>query len=141
MDEPVWVPTIMARIIHREQLLEHGGAFGVRSLHAIDASMEHPKQRYHYDERIDLATLAASYAHGFATSHPFTDDNKRVGWAIARVFLLMNGYTVERTDEEKVEAMRSSAAGTLTESDFAAWFRSAMVPLPPHDAEAPREAL
>lgn len=131
MDEPFWVPRVVVDAVHHQQLQEHGGAYGVRSERAIEATLARARQRLAYDSAAELADLAASYAHGFATAHPFSDGNKRVAFLVAAIFLELNGFELARTDEEVVTTMRALAASTLGEPGFARWIREALVPRPP----------
>lgn len=124
------MPRVVVDAVHHQQLQEHGGRHGVRSVHALEATLARPRQRLEYDPSTDLAGLAASYAHGFATAHPFADGNKRMAFLVAAIFLELNGQDVTRADDEVVAAMRALASGTLSEHDLASWFREAMEPLP-----------
>ncbi len=74
-------------------------------------------------ESPDAAALAAAYACGLALNHGFADGNKRTAWVVARLFLADNGYALHFDPTDAVLAMESVAAGKLSESDLAAWFR------------------
>ena len=131
MHDPVWVPRVLVEAIHYAQLDEHGGLHGVRDVNALEAALARPRQKQVYGDEVDLADLAAAYAFGLSKSHPFTDGNKRVAYLVAAVFLELNGYGVNRSDEEVVTTIRALAAGSLGEDALANWFRPALVPLPP----------
>ena len=131
MHDPIWVPRVLVDAIHYAQLDEHGGSHGVRDVNALEATLARPQQKQNHAADVDVAHLAAAYAFGLATSHPYTDGNKRVAFVVAAVFLELNGFEVDRPDEEVVEVMKALAAGTLGEEALADWFRKAIVPLPP----------
>jgi death-on-curing protein len=127
---PLWVPRVLVDAIHYAQLDEHGGSHGVRDVDALEAALARPKQKQIYASDVDLAHLAAAYAFGLAKSHPYTEGNKRVAFLVAAVFLELNGFDVDRSDEEVVDSMKALAAGKLGEEALAGWLRAAMAPLP-----------
>jgi death-on-curing protein len=138
--EPVWVPRAWVDAAHYSQLDEHGGSHGIRDENALESALARPRNRYAYEPEADLADFAAAYAYGIATSHPFVDGNKRTAFVVAASFLSVNGYDVERTDAEVVEAMYAVADGGMSEADLAEWFRVAMRRLPPERPVDEREA-
>jgi len=71
----------------------------------------------------DAAALAASYAFGIARNHAFVDGNKRTAAVVSEGFLNLNGYVLQATNAEVAVAFQSLAAGELTESELADWFR------------------
>ena len=71
----------------------------------------------------DAAALAAAYAFGIARDHAFVDGNKRTAAVVAETFLVLNGYTLAATDAELVVAFQALAAGDLSETELADWFR------------------
>lgn len=134
-DEPIWVPRLAVEAVHHDQLVEHGGLQGIRDGNALKAVLARPQQRRHYEPDTDLAALAAAYAFGIATGHPFADGNKRTAYVTAEVFLALNGYTVSWSDAEVVETMLAVAAREMTEDELVSWFRTGLEALPPGEAE------
>jgi death-on-curing protein len=78
--EPRWLGRLVVDEAHFRQIQEHGGSYGLRDEHALEASLVRSRQRWHYDEAVGLAELAASLAFGLIQSHPYVDGNKRVRW-------------------------------------------------------------
>lgn len=88
----------------------------------LNAALDRPLNLAAYGEP-DAAALAASYAYGLTRNHPFADGNKRTCWVVARLFLADNGYRLRFDPADAVRTMESVAAGTVTESELATWFR------------------
>lgn len=117
----VWVSVDVALAIHNEQIAEHGGGDGVRDLALLDSAMARPRNLLAYGEP-GIAELAAAYAFGIASNHPFVDGNKRSAAVVSETFLLLNGHTLTASDAEIVVAFVALAAGELSEGELAAWF-------------------
>jgi death-on-curing protein len=127
MREPRWVPRVVVDAVHVDQLREHGGLAGIRDENALEAAVARPRQKWHYDSKADLATLAAAYAFGLATAHAFNDGNKRIAFLTAVIFLDLNGKDLAADEAEVVQVLTALAAGTLSESNLATWLRSRLV--------------
>ena len=130
MREPRWVPRIVVEAIQFDQIQSHGGLAGLRDEGALESALARPRNRFAYGRKPDLATLAAAYAFGLARDHPFQDGNKRIAFVTAVVFLGLNGYDLEVSDEDVVANIVALAAGRLSEAKLAAWIRRNMRPTP-----------
>jgi death-on-curing protein len=108
--------------IHDQQLAEHGGLSGVPNIGRLKAALARPQNLAAYGKP-DAAALAAAYAHGLVRNHPFADGNKRTAWVIARLFLADNGRRLQFAPADAVKMMEAVAAGAITESRLAEWFR------------------
>lgn len=122
--EPRWVGRAVVDAVHTDMVLTHGGLRGLRSEESLESALARPRQRFAYDEESDLASLAATYAHGIARAHPFADGNKRVAFVTMAVFLEINGLALEAAEVEVVTTMVALAAGTLDEEALAEWVRA-----------------
>ena len=119
----VWVTPAVAEAAHAEQIAEHGGGGdGLRDRGLFESAMARPHNQALYGDS-DAASLAAAYAYGLARNHAFIDGNKRIAAVVSETFLLLNGYRLTATDAELVVAFLELAAGNLTETDLADWFR------------------
>jgi death-on-curing protein len=128
--EPRWVPRILVEAIQFDQIQSHGGLAGLRDDGALESALARPRNRFAYGKKLDLATLAAAYAFGLARNHPFHDGNKRIAFLTATVFLGLNGYDLEVSDEDVIAHIVALAAGHLKEAKLAAWIRRHMRPMP-----------
>ena len=123
MQEPHWILKDVAMAMHDRQLAEHGGGTGVRDESLLESELTKPQNVFLYsDEPVSMPRLAASYAYGIATNHPFVDGNKRMAHVIARTFLLLNGYNLTASQEEKYKTIYDLAAGKINEKTLTQWF-------------------
>ena len=125
---PVWLRPDVLRAIHRRQLAEHGGPEGIRDEGLLESALHRPLQTKHYEPSADLATLAACYAGGLVRNHPFVDGNKRTAYVACRTFLLLNGFEIDATREEKYAAFLDLVERRTSEDEFAGWLRQRLVP-------------
>lgn len=136
MNDPPWrwVSVTVIHAIHDRQLSEHGGADGVRDQGGIESALARPVTLAAHGTpnaahgTPDAADLAAAYAFGLAKNHGFVDGNKRTAWIAARLFLADNGYRLSFDAIDAIRMMEGVAAGSVTETELAAWFRDRFQP-------------
>lgn len=125
MSEIKWVLEETVYAIHQRQIAEHGGSDGVRDANLLLSALARPQNLLAYSEDApDISALAAAYAFGIAKNHPFIDGNKRTALVVMRTFLLLNGYTLNASQEEKYLAFLKLAEGNLSEDELVNWIRS-----------------
>jgi death-on-curing protein len=123
MQEPIWILDEAVLAIHNRQIAEHGGLSGVRDAGALASALGRPRNKFAYGEP-GIFDLAAAYGFGIATNHPFADGNKRTAYVVSVLFLTLNGYRVEASQDEKYRTFLHLAAGKLPEAELAAWFKA-----------------
>ena len=113
-------------VIHSELLAEHGGSPGIRSGgdELIDSALARPRQRFAYAEKADLPSLAASYLYGLVKNHGYLDGNKRVAFAAAATFLLLNGVRLTASEPAAYELVIGAVEGRYSEDELAEWLRN-----------------
>lgn len=120
MNEPVWVLDELVPAIHQRQLAEHGGGTGVRDAGLLASALARPQQLFAYGgPQVTIARLAAAYAAGIAHDHPFVDGNKRTAFVVSTLFLRLNGFALDASQEEKYQTFLALASGALAESALA----------------------
>ncbi|MDR3498451.1 MAG: type II toxin-antitoxin system death-on-curing family toxin [Parvibaculum sp.] len=87
--------------MHEELIELYGGAHGVRDMGAIESALFRPQTGY-YD---DVIAEAAALLESLAVNHPFIDGNKRIAFAVADVFLRLNGFLFEADPIEAYDFM------------------------------------
>lgn len=113
----------MVDAIYADQLQQHGGRPGVRDENALESALARARHKWAYDPSADYAVLAAAYGYGLATSHPYTDGNKRIAFLAMYVFLGVNGHELDAPETEVVSLMRAVADHRCSEGELAAWIR------------------
>jgi death-on-curing protein len=117
MSEPVWIEDELVLAIHDRQLVEHGGAEGLRDEALLQSGLGRPLNHFAY-ESTDVVELAAKYTAGIVQNHPFVDGNKRTGFVVGVLFLELNGYRFTASEEAAAQAVLELAAGTMDERGF-----------------------
>ena len=126
--EPRWVPRLVIETVHLDQVREHGGLIGIRDEDSLEAALARARHRWTYEPESDLPRLAAGYAFGICSGHPFRDGNKRISFLAAVIFLGLNGFALAAPEAEVVEKMMALASGELDDTALAEWLRSRMEP-------------
>lgn len=127
--EPEWLSERDVLAIHDRQLAEHGGGSGVRDMGLLQSALARPQHIFHYNHVTSLSELAAAYAYGIAKNHAFIDGNKRTALVTCLTFLLINGFTLNASEEEKYHIFYSLAQGELSEEELAGWLQSKLTAL------------
>ncbi len=122
MSDPRWLTREIVIVLHGELIAEHGGAPGLRDEGALESALARPQQKHRYEPK-DIVRLAATYAFGLCSNHPFVDGNKRVALAALDVFLRINGWALVATEIDSVATIIDLASGTLDETELAEWVR------------------
>jgi death-on-curing protein len=121
--ELVWIETRDVVAIHDRLLALHGGAAGVRDRGLLESALARPRQHHAYADSRDIAEMAALYTARVVRNHPFMDGNKRTGFLIGVLFLELNGFNFNASEEDATQAVTSLAAGTLDEAGYSAGLR------------------
>lgn len=128
MEEPRWIKREWLDAMHADQIKQHGGSLGVRDEGLIESALMRPRNRWLYEADVDLALLAATYAHGLAKNHGFIDGNKRIAFLVMYVFLGMNGWRLVASEPEVVDRMVGLASSAIDDAAFADWIRNHIQP-------------
>jgi len=122
--DPIWVDKTEVLAIHDRQIAEHGGSSGVRDESLLESALARARNLLAYSEEdVSLHRLAAAYAKGISSNHPFVDGNKRTGFVVGVLFLELNGYEFTASEEAAAQAVLGLAAGTIDEAGFSDFLR------------------
>lgn len=123
MKRPVWVLPETVVVLHEQLLAAFGGSGGIGDEGLLDSALARPQNLAAYGQPSSFE-LAASYGFGIVKNHPFVDGNKRTGFAVAVLFLELNGYRFQATEADATVQTLALAAGELKEAGFARWLET-----------------
>jgi death-on-curing protein len=106
MTESVYVTVGEILQIHQQQIDNYGGTHGLRDKGLLESAVFRPQIGYYNN----LAEEAAALMESLANNHPFLDGNKRVAFAAAHTFLLVNGHDLEVDPSAAYDFMMQSIA-------------------------------
>ena len=96
-----------------------GGNFGIREESMLDSALEAPCQTFGGEELYPTTlSKAARLGYGLVANHPFIDGNKRIGIYVMLVFLSVNGYEFEFSDDEIIDIGLGTASGKYGYEDI-----------------------
>ncbi len=104
--------------------LEAGGRGldGIRSEQALYSSLGQVEQGFgDKDVFPTVPEKAAAYAFYLVANHPFVDGTKRTAALAMEVFLDLNGYEFNQTDDEVADMLVELAAGVIEVGEFFGW--------------------
>lgn len=120
--EPFWLTRQMIVAIHGEQLAIHGGAAGLRDAAMLGSELDRLRNKWSCDGA-ELPELAAAYAYGIASNHPFVDGNKRTSLLALYTFLGVNDIDFIVPEAEAAAIILALAAGEVSEASLTRWIR------------------
>jgi death-on-curing protein len=110
--------------IHRAMIDAHGGSHGIRDIGALESALFRPQSGYYED----IIAEACALLESLAVNHPFVDGNKRVAFAAMEIFLLINGWRVNATQQQIHRLlMRLFNSGTFELAELDKWFRPRII--------------
>jgi death on curing protein len=115
-----------------EDLLDLVNALGagpVRDVGLLDSACHRPQTSLFGESAYPtLAGKAAALMHSLAGNHALVDGNKRLALLATVVFLRINGYILDLSDDEAFELTMSVAAGEMDAEQIAKRLRLAEAP-------------
>lgn len=95
-------------------LAEDIGVGPVRDIGLLEAAAARPATTFMgADAYVSLELKAAALFHSLVCNHALVDGNKRLGWHATVVFLALNGYQPDLTQDEAFEITMAVASGAL----------------------------
>jgi death-on-curing protein len=124
MDEVIFLKWDEVLAIHRRQLELFGGQDGFLDKGVVESAIAQPQStmfgQYLHD---DIAHMAAAYLFHLATTQGFLDGNKRTALNCAAVFLRINGYALDVTNDAIYPVALAVATNEMDKNELADWFR------------------
>ena len=128
--ERTWFPSFLETLaIHDQVMLRYTGSTALRDEDGalLHSALRRPQQAAYYEED-DVIAQAGSLLWGLIRNHPFEDGNKRTAVVLTCLFLERNGYTLQVTEDELVDAALALAAGEWNQEQTERWLRVRAVP-------------
>jgi len=111
--------------LHARLVAETGGSHGVRELGSLLSAVARPQASFDdQDLYPDLFTKAAALMDSLIRNHPFLDGNKRTGIAAAALFLRINGYRLNATNDELEKFALGVAQSRHELAEIATWLHA-----------------
>jgi death on curing protein len=127
-----YIELIEVLTAHEALIERSGGRSGIREIERIHAAVESPRQTFGGEDLYPtLADKAAILGYLLTVGHGFLDGNKRIGYHMMELFLLLNGYQLEATQDDIVHVMNAVAGELGQRMDreaFTAWVTEHMIP-------------
>ena len=118
MAERTYLTVAEVLAIHQQLIDEYGGVRGVRDRGLLESAVFRHQMGYYSRAAEEAAALMESLAN----NHPFLDGNKRVAFAAAHTFLLINGFDLGVDAPAAYEfIMRALAAGEFRFARILKW--------------------
>jgi len=126
MKERIYLTIAEVLAIHQRQIEQHGGMGGIRERGLLESAVFRPQIGYYNT----ITEEAAALMESLANNHPFLDGNKRVAFAAAHTFLLINGFDLAVDSSAAFEfLMRSLSTGEFRFAQILQWINGHIVEL------------
>src|SRR3989442_7138113 len=127
-----FIPESVVIAIHDDQIRLYGGAYGVRDIAALDASLHMPQAGFGGEFlHTTILEMAAAYGFHLCQNHPFLDGNKRTTGMVMFTFLQLNGLEPTATEIDYYQTMMAVASGHMSKEQLADWLQAATNGIPP----------
>lgn len=111
--------------LHRTLVDHFGGAHGVRDLSALESALSRPFQRFDGKDLYEsIHEKAAALVESILINHPFIDGNKRTGYGMLRIFLVLHGFEISASTDNKYEFIIDIASGALKFEGIVTWLET-----------------
>ena len=122
--EPLFLTLAEIAEIHEYQIGYFGGSDGLRSQDMLESAAGMPSSSFGGNYlHPTVPDMAAAYLFHLVENHPFVDGNKRVGTMSALVFLELNGYDFDASDDELTGVVLQVASGKMQKDTLSRFFR------------------
>ena len=106
-------------LLHKNLIQQFGGVAGIRDKNLFDSAVETPFQTFDsQDLYLSIIEKAARLCYGLVKNHPFIDGNKRIGAHSMEIFLKLNNFNLNCTDEELIKMILGIADNSITYENF-----------------------
>jgi len=126
VSERIYLTIAEVLAIHKRQIDQYGGIEGIRDSGLLESAVFRPQTGYYNS----VAEEAAALLESLVNNHPFLDGNKRIAFAAAHTFLLVNGFDLAVDSSSACEfIMRSISSGEFRFAQILKWINGHIVEL------------
>ena len=109
-------------LLHSQLIKATGGSYEIRDEGLLDSAINIPFQSFSKKELFPtIEEKAARLCYGLVKNHAFIDGNKRIGAHSMLIFLMINNYELEYTQEELYTIILDVASGNKDYNDIQQW--------------------
>jgi death-on-curing family protein len=110
--------------LHSRLIQETGGAHGIRDLSMLLSALGRVQATFDGKELYaDIFAKGAALFDSLIRNHPFVDGNKRTAIASAGMFLLINGFSLQVSNDEMVQFTLSCAQSEKKLDEIVSWLK------------------
>ena len=114
--------------LHERIIIQSDGSFGLRSIDGLESALAQPRMTFDKTELYPtVVEKAAALEYSIVQNHPFIDGNKRTDHAAMEIFLVLNGFEINKSVDEQETIILQVASGQISRSAFIDWLRFAVV--------------
>ena len=111
-------------IIYEVLIKRYGGSCGIRDRGLLESAVFRPQTTIFGEEAYPTPfEKCAVLGYSIIQNHSFLDGNKRVGFAVMHLMLLINGYDMVSTAEEEISMTEDVASGKIHEAEIVKWLK------------------
>lgn len=111
--------------LHDLAIERMGGSYGLQDRDSLELSVERPQNDLRYPSLVEKAAALWWYLSG---SEPFIDGNTIAADAAMEAFLMLNGWKIDASVDERKKVMLEVADGNLNREDLTKWLKSHIRP-------------
>jgi death-on-curing protein len=110
--------------IHARLIETTGGSHGIRDVGLLESSVARPQATFEGRELYaDLFEKTATLFESLLMNHPFVDGNKRTAITATALFLQLNGFKLEVTNDELEQFTLNAVQTRPPLAEMAKWSR------------------
>jgi len=119
------IPPKEVEFLHQILIDKFGGTRGIRDKGALESALARPFQTFEgQDLYPTVLDKASSLIESILINHPFLDGNKRLGYALLRLYLLKNNLDILASQDNKYEFVIGIASGVLKHPEILSWLKA-----------------
>ena len=123
--EPAFLTFAEVIEIHDYQVEHFGGATGLRDIELLKSAIGMPSATFGGTFlHPTIYEMASAYLFHLVENHPFVDGNKRVGAMAALIFLDLNGFDFNATDDDFTAMVFRVASGKMLKAEITLFLKT-----------------